>query len=164
MKHLMRYEGYTSMERTDDILDKISKYGIKSLTQLEKEFLDSHKSGQEEEAHDKIGKEEIESVFEDDNGYFKFEHSETEDYGGEIHYIGTLYVPDLEWPNGKRLEGRLEGKIIVYSNGSTSPEFYSISKDPKSHEYYDVFEFCNGLEYELDSFIDYVVSELEEKK
>ncbi len=164
MKHLMRYEGYTSMERTDDILDKISKYGIKSLTQLEKEFLDSHKSGKEEEAHDKIAKEEIESVFEDDNGYFKFEHSETEDYGGEIHYIGTLYVPDLEWPNGKRLEGRLEGKIIVYSNGSTSPEFYSISKDPKSHEYYDVFEFCNGLEYELDSFIDYVVSELEEKK
>jgi len=41
MKHLMRYEGYTSMERVDDILDKISKYGIKSLTQLEKEFLDS---------------------------------------------------------------------------------------------------------------------------
>ena len=29
MKHLMRYEGYTSNERTDDILDKISKYGIK---------------------------------------------------------------------------------------------------------------------------------------
>jgi hypothetical protein len=39
MKHLMRYEGYTSTERVDDILDKISKYGIKSLTQLEKEFL-----------------------------------------------------------------------------------------------------------------------------
>ena len=28
---------------------------------------------------------------------------------------------------------------------------------------YDVFEFCNGLEYELDSFIDYVVSELDDK-
>jgi hypothetical protein len=163
MKHLMRYEGYTSMERVDDILDKISKYGIKSLTQLEKEFLDSHKSGQEEETHDKIAKEESESVFEDDRGYFKFEHTETEDYGDEIHYIGTLYVPDLEWPNGKRLEGRLEGRIVVYSNGTTSPDFYSISKDPKTHEYYDVFEFCNGLEYELDSFIDYVVSELEEK-
>ena len=164
MKHLMRYEGYTSMERVDDILDKISKYGIKSLTQLEKEFLDSHKLGQEEEIHDKLAKEESETVFEDDKGYFKFEHTETEDYGDETHYIGTLYVPDLEWPNGKKLEGRLEGRIVVYSNGSISPDFYSISKDPKTHEHYDVFEFCNGLEYELDSFIDYVVSELEEKK
>jgi DNA-binding LytR/AlgR family response regulator len=35
----MRYEGYTSRERVDDILDKISKYGMKSLTSLEKEFL-----------------------------------------------------------------------------------------------------------------------------
>jgi hypothetical protein len=31
------------------------------------------------------------------------------------------------------------------------------------HDNYDVFEFCNGLEYELDSFVDYVVSELDEK-
>ena len=90
MKHLMRYEGYTSMERVDDILDKISKYGIKSLTHLEKDFLDSHKIGNEEELHDKLAKEESETVFEDDRGLFKFEHTETEDYGDEIHYKGTL--------------------------------------------------------------------------
>lgn len=163
MKHLMRYEGYTSKERVDDILDKISKYGIKSLTQLERDFLDSHKIGNEEELHDKLAKEESETVFEDDKGLFKFEHTETEDYGDEIHYIGTLYVPDLELLNGKKIEGRLEGRIVVYSSGANSPDFYSVAKDPKSHEYYDVFEFCNGLEYELDSFIDYVVSELEDK-
>ena len=163
MRHLMRYEGYTSKERVDDILDKISKYGIKSLTQLEKEFLDSHKLGNEEDLHDKLAKSETENTFEDDRGLFKFEHTETEDYADEVHYIGTLYVPDLEWPNGKRLEGRLEGRIVVYSNGTTSPDFYSISKDPKTGDNYDVFEFCNGLEYELDSFLDYVVSELEQK-
>ena len=28
MKHLMRYEGYSSKERVDDILDKISKYPL----------------------------------------------------------------------------------------------------------------------------------------
>lgn len=38
MKHLMRYENYTASERVDDVLDKISKYGIKSLTKLEKDF------------------------------------------------------------------------------------------------------------------------------
>lgn len=162
MKHLMRYEGYSIQERIDDILDKISKYGISSLTPLEKEFLDSYSKGNEKEIHDKIAKEEQECVFEDDNGYFKFEHRETEDYGDEVHYIGTLYVPDLEFPNGKKLEGRLEGKIIVYENGQTSPEFYSVARKP-NQDVYDVFEFCNGLEYELDSFIDYVVSELSEK-
>ncbi len=163
MKHLMRYEGYTSKERVDDILDKISKYGIKSLSSLEKEFLDSHKSGKEEELHDKLAKEESETVFEDDMGYFKFEHSETEDYGDEFHYIGTLYVPDLEFPNGTKIKGRLEGRIVVYQNGQISPDFYSVKKDPSSGDNYDVFEFCNGLEYELDSFLDYVVSELQDK-
>lgn len=163
MKHLMRYEGYTSKERVDDILDKISKYGIKSLTQLEKEFLDSHKSGKEEEYHDKLAKSETETTFEDDNGLFKFEFDSLEDYGDETHYLGTLYVPDLEWPNGKKIEGRLEGRLIVFLNGQISPDFYSIQKDIKSGEHYDVFEFCNGLEYELDSFLDYVVSELEQK-
>jgi hypothetical protein len=161
MKHLMRYEGYTTKERVDDILDKISKYGISSLSKLEKEFLDSHASGKEEEIHSKITKEESETVFEDDNGIFKFEHTETEDYGDEIHYIGTLYVPDLEFPNGKKIKGRLEGRIIVYSNGSTSPEFFS-TYGKKNEDKYDIFEFCNGLEYELDSFLDYVILELKE--
>ena len=105
---------------------------------------------------------ENDTIFEDDNGYFKFEHSETEDYGDEVHYIGTLYVPDLVFSSGKKLEGRLEGRIVVYSGGQISPDFYSVSK--KSNEdTYDVFEFCNGLEYELDSFMDYVVSELDDK-
>jgi len=162
MKHLMRYEGYSAQQRVDDILDKISKYGMSSLREDEKEFLNAHKTGEEEEVHKKMVLDENETVFEDDNGYFKFEHSETEDYGDETHYIGTLYVPDLVWPNGKKIEGRLEGRIVVYSNGQVSPDFYSVNK--KSNEdNYDVFEFCNGLEYELDSFIDYVVGELSEK-
>lgn len=163
MKHLMRYEGYTAPQRVDDILDKISKYGMNSLREDEKEFLNAHKIGNEEEIHNKMIVDEIDTIFEDDNGYFKFEHSETEDYGDEIHYIGTLYVPDLRFPSGKKIEGRLEGRIIVYENGSVSPDFYSIIKDPHTHDNYDVFEFCNGLEYELDSFIDYVVDELSEK-
>jgi len=155
MKHLMRYEGYSSSERLDDILDKISKYGYESLSQLEKDFLDSHKTDNEQEAHDKLSKSEMETTFEDDMGYFKFEFEVWEDYGDEQHFKGKLYVPDLEFPNGKRVEGCLDGKLIRYDNGVTSLEF---EKDG-----YDVFEFCNGLEYELDTFVDYVISEIEEK-
>ena len=154
----MRYEGYTTKERVDDILDKISKYGMPSITPLEKDFLDAHASGEEEKVHKEIVKEESERVFEDDYGYFKFELEEIEYHGNETHYIGTMYVPDLEFPTGKKIEGRLEGKIISYGNGSTSPDFDSISKYKKDR--YDIFEFCNGLEYELDSFVDYVIGEL----
>ena len=63
----------------------------------------------------------------------------------------------MEFESCKKIEGRLEGKIISYKGtGQTALEF---KKDK-----YDVFEFCNGLEYELDSFIDYVVDELDGKK
>ena len=161
MKHLMRYEGYSTKERVDDILDKISKYGINSISELEKEFLDAHSKGEEEDVHKKITKQESETVFEDDFGYFKFEHQETEDYGDEIHYIGILYVPDLELPDGNKIEGRLEGRLIVFADGNTSPDFFHYV-DEKT--YYDVFEFCNGLEYELDSFLDYVASELDNEE
>ena len=161
MKHLMRYEGYSTKERVDDILDKISKYGMSSLSSIEKEFLDAHASGTESEVHDRITKEESERVFEDDHGYFTFEHKETEDYGDEIHYIGVLYVPDLEFKNDKRLEGRLEGRLVVFDNGQVSPDFYTTDSNGNT---YDVFEFCNGLEYELDSFMDYVSSELKESE
>jgi hypothetical protein len=158
----MRYEGYTVQQRVDDILDKISKYGMASLRPDELDFLNAHKTGTEEEIHKKMAFDENDTIFEDDNGYFKFEHSETEEYDDEVHYIGTLYVPDLVFSSGKKLEGRLEGRIIVYNGGQISPDFYSVSK--KSNEdAYDVFEFCNGLEYELDSFMDYVVSELDDK-
>lgn len=156
MRHIMRYEGYSTKERVDDILDKISKYGLKSISPLEKEFLDAHATGNEDTIHKEITKKESETIFEDDFGYFKFELKESTHYGDETHYMGVLYVPDLEFQNGKKLEGRLEGKLIVSKNKLTSIDFHSDTKTK-----YDVFEFCNGLEFELDLFIDYIVSELE---
>ena len=159
----MRYEGYSTQERVNDILDKISKYGIQSITKLEKEFLDAYKSGEEEEIHNKIAKEESESIFEDDNNLFRFEFESEETFNGETHYIGTIYVPDLTLSNGKKVKGRLTGRIIAYKNGTNSPEFYSVVKDSMTHENYEIFDFCNGIEYELDNFIDYVIMELNGK-
>ena len=153
----MRYEGYSTAQRVDDILDKISKYGMKSLTSLEKEFLDAHKSGGEEAVHNALTKEESEKVFEDYAGMFKFEFDSIEEYGDEIHYLGTLTCPDLV-ENGKTISGRLEGRIVYYPETTfTSPDF-GVQINGKD---FDVFDFCSGYEYELDSFIDYVVSELE---
>ena len=159
MKHLMRYEGYTTTQRVDDILDKIFKHGIKSISSLEKQFLDAHKSGNEEELHNQLAKEESEKFFEDDAGMFKFEFDSIEEYEDEIHYLGTLTCPDLI-ENGKTISGRLEGRIVYYPETTfTSPDF-GVQINGKD---FDSFDFCEGYEYELDSFIDYVVSELENK-
>ncbi len=159
MKHLMRYEGYTTQQRVDDLLDKISKYGIKSLTQLEKEFLDAHKTGSEEEAHKKLTKSESENVFVDDTGLFRFEFDHCEDFGDEWNYHGVIYVPDLKLPNGKVLKGKLNGYIVYHhETGIIIPEFYYQTANGTT---YEIFDFCSGNEYELDSFLDYVVSEIE---
>jgi hypothetical protein len=160
MKHLVRYEGYTTTQRVDDILDKISKHGLKSLSTLEKEFLDAHKSGDEEKLHKVLTKEESEKVFEDDAGMFKFEFESMEEYGDEIHYLGTLTCPDLV-EDGNTISGRLQGRIIYYPESTFTSLDFGTQIDGTDFE---AFDFCEGYEYELDSFIDYVVSELEEKE
>ncbi len=151
----IKYREFTIQQRIDDILDKISKYGIDSINKDEKELLDLYSTDSEEEINKKLISE-VNKIFEDNNGYFKFEYKRTLNLGDEeVQYIGTLYVPDLKLANGKLIKGKLEGKIVVYKNGQVSPDFFNNSKQS-----YDVFEFCNGLEYELDSFLDYIVCEL----
>lgn len=153
MRKIMRYESYSEQERLDDILDKLSKYGKSHLTDIENQFLDSWSSGSEKEVHDKIKWIENDQLFEDEN--FKFEFKELEDYGDELHIIGTMYVPDMILKNGKVIKGCLDGRIVKFQSNQTSPDFFL--------DGYDIFDFCSGLEYELDSFIDYVVSEIENK-
>jgi hypothetical protein len=71
MKSLMLYEDFSSQDKTDELLDKISKYGILSLTTHEKEFLDAVSSGDEEVVKNKMRTLSTDTFFEDD--YFKFE-------------------------------------------------------------------------------------------
>ncbi len=152
-------EGYTTSQRVDDILDKISKYGVKSLSQLEKEFLDAHKSGREEYFHKILTKKESESVFEDNNGLFKFELESITIKGNKRHYNGIITCPDLKI-KGKTIKGRISGMIVhIPSTGVIIPDFFYES----NNDNYDIFDFCEGNEYELDSFIDYVASELENR-
>ena len=73
-------------------------------------------------------------------------------------------MPDLRFESGKVIQGRLEGKIVIYENGETSPDFYVNMKNGNREIMFDVFEFLNGKECEFDSFIDYVVDELKNKK
>ena len=159
MKHLMIYEEFSSQDKTDELLDKISKYGMGSLTKHEMDFLNAVSTGDEEQVKTKLKDLDTDQAFED--GYFKFELDDIK-YGDDgIYYIGTLYVPDLEFEDGRKIEGDLKGQIILSNNGSYALDFEKVSYEKGKQVEYDVFEFCNGLEYELDSFIDYVIQELE---
>ena len=127
------------------------------MTDHDKDFLDAFSSGNDEIVHNKMKVLNTDTFFEDD--FFKFELNNIEYKKDNIEYSGNLYVPDLEKHN-KTIEGNLVGKIILHSNGSYSLNFVKISYDKGKEIEYDVFEFCSGLEYELDNFIDYVVQEL----
>lgn len=158
----MRYQGFTPQERQDELLDKISKYGISTLSINEIQFLDSFRNGNEEEVHKKLNLLENEIVFEDDRGFFKFEFDRIEEFKNKKYIIGTIYVPDITFEDGTQIDGRLQGRIIDFGKGRTSPDFQVRLKTSKGKTVeYDIFEFCSGIEYELDTFIDYVVSELE---
>ena len=83
-----------SQDRADEILDKIFKYGLLSLTKHEKEFLDVFSLGEEDVIKSKLRILDLDTFFEDD--YFKFELDDIKYKKDAIQYIGTLYVPDLE--------------------------------------------------------------------
>lgn len=151
MKFVKTFESFN----LDSILDKIHTSGIESLTKLEKEYLDAV-SGENKNEIDRIEKEAGERLIKSSDGYFVFEFSHMEDFGDEQMYYGIIHVPSIEWENGKSIEGIIEGYIEVH-NGAIAPNF---EKKAFGHTY-DVLEFCNGLEYELDSFLEQIISEIE---
>jgi len=154
MKHILRYQGFSPQERLDEILDKITNYGLASLNESESEFLKSYSTYNENDIHKKLSLTENENIFLDDNGKFTFEYKTVKNYRNRKDIYGTIYVPDMKY-KGQVMKGRLEGKISKYKNGNVSLYF-----DNNYPDECDIFEFCSGIEYELDAFIDYVVQEV----
>ena len=146
------------LEKTNEILEKIFKYGILSITKNEKMFLDAISMSDSESILSMMDKLNNDTVLEDK--FFKFELDEIVYDDDCMEYVGVLYVPDL-YINNIMIEGNLIGRIVLFNTGDYSIEFEKTIIEKGEEVQYDVFEFCNGLEYELDSFIDYVIQELE---
>lgn len=154
----MVYEEYSSQKRVDEILDKISKYGIFSMTTKERDFMDAYSSGDPKETQDKLSILDKDVIFE--NTHFKFELENTIIGNHEVTYKGTFYVPDMILIDGTTLEGNIYGELIVYKNGTYILNFDKRVMVKGNELIYEIYEFCEGLEYELDSFIDYIIQEL----
>jgi len=138
-------------DRLNMILEKISKLGIKTLDKDEVTFLESYSIGNENETNKKISEKENKNLFLSDDGIFKFRLKNIECIE-DIKYInGLLTVPDM-MVKKRTVKGELKGSILVFVDGSVAMDF--------SKGKYDVFEFIIGLEYELDCFVDDLVSKL----
>jgi hypothetical protein len=148
---------YTDLPNPDDrlnaILDKIAKLGIKKLDKEELVFLESYSIGKESEINQMLIEEERMKTFISDDGKFIFKLDKIEnDEENQAKYInGKLIVPDIII-NKKLIKGELQGCIIVFIGGSVALDF--------RNNKYDVFEFVYGLEYELDCFVDDIISKL----
>jgi len=149
MKYLKTFENYL-----DDILDKINISGYKSLSKLEKDYLNAS-STDDKIKQDSIEKEAGVKSFTSSDKYFTFDFSHMEDFGDEQIYYGTIYCPSIEFENGKTIEGIIEGSIEVRDE-VVQPNF----EKEAFGSTYGIYEFCNGLEYELDNFMQYIIEEL----
>lgn len=139
MKYIKTYEN----KRLDFILDKISKSGMDSLSNYEKEFLVKKSN---DESTKELEKEMDSKIYHDEIGPYKatlklYDIEDTyENYMGVENYskwYGKLIVDDEEY----------SGEIIFKNNDYLSGYF--------ENEKGDIFSNLEGMYYEIDSFLSY---------
>lgn len=112
-------ESYATNIERDRILDKISSQGIDSITKEEKDFLDSFKSGKEEE---QLRKQDLE--FEDGSFYMKIDS--IEEYSiSENRIVCNLKLDTVDYINEYHGEIILEDERV--NHFSFSP-YYDLDK------------------------------------
>jgi hypothetical protein len=142
-------------EYLNEILDKISKFGLSFLTKAEREFLEAY-SKEDGDKMMRIQTEQVSRRFYSSDSKFVFTLTDIEKCASDdILYHGELLVPDYKLENGEVIRGILTGHIWSL-NGHNIPIF---EKDG-----YDILDFCDGIEYELDLFLDYVVLTINDEK
>jgi len=132
-------------DRLNRILDKIKSIGLKSLDKKELDFLNSFKTGDEENFNKKFNSDNIHSTYISDDGFFMFNVENVGYVKDELRIAGVIFVPDLVVKK-RVIKGEIKGQIIVFNNTEVGLDFLKGK--------YDIFDFVNGLEYELDRFID----------
>lgn len=173
MKWIKLYEEFTNDSMQDlltDALEEEIKAAIKKNGHFSAEdyyaLMKSRKLDDrmaDEIFHDLVGRgigfgngEEI--IIEDEQFIFHFEKIQRQ--GEETYYWGTLYCPDYtyggEEDEQETIPGELYGRFVAFEDGPTMLDF----EGPNDLTVYD---FCEGLEHELDNFAEYAVDEINKK-
>lgn len=144
MKYLMLFEEYTTYH--DELLDKISKYGIESLTDKEKEALKNLDNPEDETEKVELQAQKIlKEVNKNKKIYDKtkkigFQLTKILDTESQRIYIGNIYF------RGKKFEG-----YMSIDKETHSPHYDFISSDKMIFE---PAEF--DLHYEFDDMMEEV--------
>lgn len=104
MKHIIEFEKLFE-DKTDDILDKISKSGMDSLTPQEKEYLDSL---------NKKSNKKYNSIYDFENGKTYYSKS------GESVKINTITDTHVSFILNNSMQDRLKyNSFLSFMNGET---------------------------------------------
>jgi hypothetical protein len=151
MKHLKNYKMFLENKRdiesiSNEILDKISREGIDSLTAQERNFLDSMSDEEaSQKALDDYNSKFYDETYESENGTFTFhltsiESEDTESDDGIITtYSGTMTL------SNNIMSETYEGTYQLNSMGIYMEDFYLNGNDIKDSELF--------IEKEYDMFL-----------
>lgn len=156
-KYIKLFEAHTTDSRLNAILDKISKSGIDSLSNIEKEFLNAHQGGKADKMNNTLNKVASDisgdKVFNDDTYGYKFIVDDITDEGVYFCINGKMTLPSIVLDGGKKISGELIGSIkINRENGRTDILF--------GRDGYTAYDFVQGDEYEFESFINVIIDSL----
>jgi len=130
----------------DTILDKINKVGgIDKLSDYERNFLDSFKTGNQQDVYNSEH-----NTFEDEQ--YKFELSKIEPYDGEeggMRYRGIMYF--------KESDDQLEGSIVETEEGRVISSF-RFNPDKTDYDIVDPEDFGD-----YESFLNYIADSLRDR-
>jgi hypothetical protein len=141
-------------ELTDELLDKIGKGGINSLSPDEIKFLDSLKNGGDENIMREILISNFTPVT---NGVFSFRLTELPETTLTGYYIrGVLTVP---CPLDSDIMVELEGGIIEDTTEGTHTYDYFWVEESQDDIVYDVGDIIEGYEDEFIDFTDQLVEQ-----
>lgn len=139
-----------SMDKIDSILDKINRVGFEGLTDKEKKYLihysETGKFKDDEELVTRSQVTNYENIFSDIIGgvNMSFKYESTEDNPNEMVHTGYLTVNNDEF----------YGEIYCEPNGTYSTCNF---EDPEG---INLFETYEGLEHDIENFLDNVCEEL----
>jgi hypothetical protein len=142
-------------QQIDFILDKLLKFNkdINQLDKIEVECLSAYAENRHKDALFAFNMDDARTFYSDE-GDFVFKHTRTTYNKGFMCYFGTIFVPDYtDEETGTVIPGALHGYIeYVPENKIVLPFF--------GRDNADILDFCNGLECELDTFLETVCHSL----
>lgn len=137
MKYLLEYKTFTTPneKRINDILDKINKSGIKSISDYEKEILKHN------------GKIPLKNKYIGISNKLEFDYDEIEDYGDELRIKGTLTY------KGEKYYGWFNIPTIEDRIGQNTWDFFknNVEVDIEPDDIYELDSMIQELEF---NFVD----------